>query len=557
MSVGSDSGLARVRDAASCRAWLDALPGEAAERLVAIGALLARLARSRIEADPLFEILEQLRIEQVRAIDRWLAPLAACAVPYSGAEWQRVGSALASLRGSRDLFKRAYSLMLGRDGVDTRSIIPGATNALRVAMPLARALDAQARIVSLLLRHRSVPLAADWDALCVLARHMRRTTFLDETLLDDVPLVKPVTARALFVYPLLLQVAGLPSRAPAGAGFADRLASRLAVKVGFRIDHGVPEANPHGPTLVLTPEHAVRLDTHRMPDSIGRRKQQWLSAADSDPAAKKALPLTERATIALLDDLERRWTDASAVAVADASVAPGAAAGSAASSSARVRFGLPRIHSTDMQPRTDARAAEGAADARYEYGRWEQNTIIRLALGGEFDRREPAVLVMAEGESVDRVDRRAGGRFVFERHGSAPRATLGALLAIAPQGSLSLATIEAIEQIPEADHLRLRGQRLTVRSWPGTPVPAGVKIGDALSFIDAWLLPGDAAAGDLPSLVLAPGRAHAGARAVLREPERDVPIRFASLIERGPGYERLSLQVEGSRAHGGGAGKLG
>ena len=96
-----------------------------------------------------------------------------------------------------------------------------------------------------------------------------------------------------------------------------------------------------------------------------------------------------------------------------------------------------------------------------------------------------------------------------------------------------------------------------MRCWPGTPVPAGVKIGDALSFIDAWLLPGDASAGDLPSLVLAPGRAHAGARAVLREPERDVQIRFASLIERGPGYERLSLQVESPRAGRGQAGKLG
>src|SRR5690606_6846041 len=136
--------------------------------------------------------------------------------------------------------------------------------------------------------------------------------------------------------------------------------------------------------------------------------------------------------------------------------APDTAGGSAASSSARVRFGLPRIHSTDMQPRADTRAAEGAADARYEYGRWEQNTIIRLALGGEFDRREPAVLVMAEGETVDRVDRRTGGRFVFERHGTAPRAALGALLAIAPHGSLSRATSAALEQLPEADDRRRR-----------------------------------------------------------------------------------------------------
>ena len=62
--------------------------------------------------------------------------------------------------------------------------------------------------------------------------------------------------------------------------------------------------------------------------------------------------------------------------------------------------------------------------------------------------------------------------------------------------------------------------------------------------------------GDLPSLVLAPGRAHAGAHAVLRQPERNVPIGFAALIERGPGYERLLLQVESLRAVRGQAGKL-
>lgn len=360
MSVGSDPVLARVRDATSCRQWLGELPAGAAERLSAIGGLMAQLARPGIEPDPLFEVLEQVRIEQVRAIDRWLAPLVVRPVPYAESEWERLASALSSLRASRDLFKRAYSAMLGRHGDDTRSIIPGATNALRVAMPLARALDAQARIVSLLLRHRCAPLAADWDALCVLARHMRRTTFQDETLLDEVPLVKPMTARALFVYPLLLQAAALPSRVPAESDFADRLASRLAAKVGYRIDHGAPEDNPYGPTFALTPEHAVRFDAHRLPASIARRRQQWLAAVGESPS-RKSMPLAESATHALLEDLERRWTGASLF------VAPGAA-GADAAPTARLRFGLPRIHAADMQARPDVRAQEGAVDAPYEYG---------------------------------------------------------------------------------------------------------------------------------------------------------------------------------------------
>lgn len=539
MTTASSPDPARVRDAASCRRWLDALPADPAQRLAAIDVLLARLARPGLAADPLFAILEQTRIEQVRAIDGRVAlpagPASACVEP----QWQCLGSALASLRASRDLFKRCYSLMLGVHGDDTRSIIPGASNALHVVMPLARALDAQARIVSLLLRHRVAPLATDWEALCVLARHMRRTTFQDETLVDAVPLVKPTTARALFVYPLLLQAAALPSRASAESGVADRLAAHLAAKVGYRIDDGASQPNPHGPTLVLGSRLAVRLDGHRLPARIARRRQQWLAAA-GEGMPRKALPLGASAIHALLDDLGPRWTHA---ALLDAS-GTGREAGATGVRNARLRFGLPRIYAAQMQPLAELRATQ-AVDAPYEYSRrWERDTIMRIALGGDVDRCDPVALVMAEGEAVERLDDGEDARPAFLRHGSAPRAVLGALVAIAADSGLSLASIESIEQIPAADYLRLRGQRLGLRCWRGTPVPVGVRIGDALFLVDAWLLPGDPAGGELPSLVLPPGRAHAGARAVLREPDRDLPIRFASLIERGPGYERLSLRIE-------------
>lgn len=557
MSVGSGShlDLARVRDAASCRQWLDGLPGDAGERLAGIGALLGRLNRPGIAADPLFEILERVRVEQVRAIERWLAPLEGHPVPYPEPEWQRVGIALASLRGSRDLFKRAYTQMLNNAGGETRSIIPGATNALRIAMPLARALDAQARIVALLLRHRSAPLQTDWDALCLLARHMRRTTFQDETLLDEVPMVRPVTARATFVYPFLLHAAALPSRGAAEVAFADRMASRLAAKVGFRIDETGPGPNPHGPSFVLTSKHSVRLDTHRLPASIARRRQQWL-AAGGEPLARRPMPLSEGAINALLDELERCWSRADVFVSPGLPVSPAGGATEAGSAGARLRFGLPRVHSADLRPGEPRHAPAGDADG-YVYKGWEQNTIMRLVLGGKGDRYEPAGLVMAEAETVDRIERRPAGRLVFERHGLAPRAAIGALVAVAVGDRLTLGTIESVEQIPDADYLRLRAHRLTVRCWSGKPVPAGVKIGEALSFADAWLLPGDATAGELPSLVLAPGRGYAGASAVLREPDRDVPIRFAMLIERGPGYERLSLRTESPRPGKGRPAKLG
>lgn len=562
MAAGSESDLARIGDADSCRQWLHALPADPGDRLEAIAALLARLLRPGLGAEMLFEVLEAVRVAQVRAIDQWLAPLTARAVPYAEEEWGRIGMALASLRATRELFKRTYSQMLRADGGDAHAVIPGAANGLRVVLPLARALDAQARLVSLLLVHRSAPLAADWDALCVLTRHLRRTTFLDETLLDEVPLVKPVTARALFTYPLLLRLAALPLRSGADARFAERLASRLAARVGFRIDRSPAPANPHGPSLALTTEHAVRLDTHRVPATLARRREQWL-AAGTQEAVRRQIPIAAAALGTLLDDLERRWTGAApgpagapdpVAASAARAPAPSVpafdrAAGLPGVGPARLRFGLPRMHSADVRVRIDARAPP-AASSKYVYGRWEQNTIIRLSLGGEGAKPDPSALLMAEGEAVSCLEVRADGGFVLERHESMPRPGLGMLVAVAPaadgvpMAGLSLGVVEAIEQVPEADYLRLRAHRITVRPWRGKPMPVGVKVGDAMFFEDAWLLPGDAPSGEPPGLVLAPNRAHAGARGLLREPDRDASIRFVALTGRGPGYERLSLRIE-------------
>lgn len=87
MTHGAPPDLVRVRDAASCRDWLAALPADAGQRLSAIDALLAGLARPGHAADTLFEILDQTRSEQVRAIDECLAPLAGLVLSCVELEW--------------------------------------------------------------------------------------------------------------------------------------------------------------------------------------------------------------------------------------------------------------------------------------------------------------------------------------------------------------------------------------------------------------------------------------------------------------------------------------
>lgn len=535
MTVISESDLARVRDAGSCRDWLQTLPADGGERLSAIGALLGRMARPGFSAELLFEILEQLRVAQIRAIAQSLDPLLRKPLPYGNDDWQRVGMALVSLRSSRNLFKRAYSQMMGQpDDGTTRSIVPDAHDAPRVVLPLVRALDAQSRLLTLLLRHRGVPQAADWDELCVLAQHLRRTTFLDEPLIDDVPLVQPKTARGLFTYPLLLSLAGLPARSAIEIQLTEQLAGHLAGRIGFRIDHGPPRESPQGPTLSLTPEHSVRLDSHRLPPSFKRRREQAQASAAAD--AERRRPLGAQALLGLLDDLERRW------------VQPGPALlpRRAPAAELRLRFGLPKMHSADMRVKVGGHDGAAPGASKYVYGRWEQNTIIRLSMGSDDDEKDSAALLMAEGEPVRWLEERPDGRLVVERDALTPRAGAGALVAVQPaSGALVLGTIEAIEHVPASDYLNLRGQRLTLRRWPGAPVPAGLRIADAMFFEDAWLLPGGDAGP--PSVIVMPSHAKSGVAALLREPERDASVRFGPVLERGPGFERVAFSFEGRR----------
>ena len=517
-------------------------PAPAGERIAAIARTVSRLAADASGADALMRGAERARAELAGAVDEALSPLAARPLPLDDGEWSRVSAAVAALRALRGAYERAHARQVRSGRLDTRATIPGALDSPDEALPLARALDCQARIVAALLRSRCAVPPAEWDRLCLLARHLRQSTFLDETLGDPVPLVRAPTARALFVYPLLLSLADLPARPPLEARLADRLAARLAAKVGFRIDAGgAAKENPHGPTLQLSPSAAVRLDTHRVARSLARRRAEWL---DEGAAGRRALPLPAAELAALLDDLERRWC---AGALVPAFEPPPAR-------QARVRFGFPRLQAAGAR---DGGAA-APAGAAYEYGRWEQNTIIRLAIGGTARPRDPVAALMAEAENADWLSAGAG-TVVLERRAGVPRVLPGAIALLAPGPSdpaapvasagpgsaLQLARVERVEQTCDDDCARAGSHRVGLRPWRGAPLPVGVRIGDASGFEDAWLLPGDAAAGEPPSLVMEPGRFALGPGAVLREPSRDVGVHFAALVEQGPGFERVSLRIVG------------
>ncbi len=581
MNVGFESELEGISDAESASAWLRRLSDDPGARLDAIRALLERLSESasttvRWGPDTLHGVLESLRVHQWRAIVARLEPLSGRPVPFTPIEWPLLHSALASLHVQRNLYKRVYAQTLR--AAEVTGGIPGARDSMAGVLPLVRALDAQSRVIALQLQHRCVPQAGDWDELCVLARGVRRTSFQDEPLSDEVPLVKPSTARALFVYPLLLECASLAARSGAEAQLAQRLAARLASRIGYRIDHGAPRDNEHGPRMALTADYAVRLDTHRVPDALARWRRRWFGEGASAGAGVFPLRLSEADSMRVLADLERCW--ARAATPRSTGAHPVA---SATTQRVRLRFGLPRTHSADLRygsagvPTRGGNALSISGNTQappttrtggergYEYGRWEQNTIIRLAFGTTTPGDGAMPNWIGESERAARLADRPDGRAVIARESAVPRCAPGALVSIENEAgagaaqpsrgakrseagrSISIGTVEAIEQLPGNDGQASRAHRLVVRLWAGQAIAVAVRVGDSAFFEDAWLLRGLGASSELPCLVLPPGRARGGDTGILREPGGEVAIRFVTVLDRGTGYERLSMRTESGR----------
>jgi len=553
MKVGSDLDLEVVGDARSASAWLAGLSAQPAARLDAIRRLLVRLSQqstASVHAGPrsLVEALEPLRVEQWRAIATGLEQLAGRPVPFTPIEWPLLHSALAGLQALRNLYKRIHAQGAR---ADAHAQAHARARARLGFLSLSRALDAQSRIVALQLSYRCVPQEADWDELCVLARSLRRSDQQDDALPDATPLVQPATARALFVYPLLLECASLSSRTVAQADLVQRLAARLASRVGYRIDKGAPSDNEHGPRLALTAAHAVRLDTHRVPQMLAKWRGQWFGDSSQNGIA---LPLPEAEVARLFDELQRCWAPASTPRIAGAHPAA-----SAASQPVRLRFGLPATGMAERRPAADARISSAAperdGDGRYEYGRWEQNTIIRMAFAGAPVEAVENGDWIGPTESATRLVDRPDGVTVIARESSVPRAAPGWLVAIEHAGeaaqdarrSVCLGTVEAIEQLPGRESHASRAHWLVVRLWAGEARAVGVRVGDCAAFEDAWLLRGLGASFELPCLVLAPGRARGGDSGVLREAGDEVAIRFVSVLDRGIGHERLSMRTESAR----------
>jgi hypothetical protein len=566
-----DSDTPDLNDLAAVERWLAGLPADGEQRLAEIGGVLVRLGRPEFEPDALVGMLERIRFALLPTVDACLRPLEARQLPYGRDVWRMLGEVLTTMRALRTLYRRAASRISRQ--TEAGALAAGAAQSVaaaqaqaddadsptRQALPLIRALDLQSRLLAALLVHRVMPLPEDWDELCALGRAVRETGLLDAQVPDVIAIVKPATARAMFVYPLLLRLAELPSRPRTDAGSAARFASRLAARIGFRIDTGAARANALGPVLLLTESCSVRLDTHRVPRVVAQRRQQALEAGASGHAAAR-----------LLDALERCWAPPADAAAARpfgrqqpaGRVMPG-----------RLCFGLPRPDGALPGAAPGGRSAAGgreAGDRAYQFGQWERNTIVRLSMGGgervstgesassggaASDPMAGAEVVACRPASANRIsiERRLlvppvalGGLVALELPSAAaqPRPAAAAAVAGIDRPLLRLGIVAAIEQFPAPAYEKLRAHSLDVELWPGRGAAVEIRLGEARFFDQAWLLrtesPGEQASSEL---VTAAGLVAPGGVAMLREQGRERAIRFLRILARGPGFERVAFEA--------------
>jgi hypothetical protein len=540
MNLGSSTDLARVRDAQSCRQWLDKMAGGPFERLERMLALFTHLGRQPLPADPTFEVLEQARNTLFKEVDDAVKPLHQMSLPFQPSQL----SALEQIRKCMDmlhqLYRRSYTRMIEAEALDTRSVIPGAANALRVVMPLARALDTQARLISLLLKLKVEVDPAHWDSLCLLARYMRQSTFIDEVLIDPIGLLKPCTSRATFVYPILLHLANLPERSTNQILLIDKLAMRWAARVGIRIDTPPNlETQGHGPSVELSPDYSVRLDTTRLLKSLFERKQEWLA----DPTGKRTAPFTRDELATLMEDLQRLWSADFKNNVGDA----------APQRQVRLRFGLPRIYGQETSSGDATLTPAPAAAPAYGYDYLEQSTIMKMTFGVGGKGRSSAELFMTESESAHwlNVD---GRRWLIERHLVTPSAMQGALVTVmpvpeAPEGplgrvpkvaKLSLGVVAGVQQVT-GQSKGLSTHRISVDTFDAQASPVGVREDGYILFYDAFLLDKAPLSEVAHSVVARRGLLRSAMQVTLRDHTGERAAVLGELMDEGRVYERFEV----------------
>jgi hypothetical protein len=532
MGAGNLIEIARVRDAIGCRDLLErarqydrtnekahlkesaenGTPPRTSMLLQTVASLIHDFGRMKVSAEEGFEILEQIRSAAIEGFEKIrISPTALRGVPITNSDWEPLRRVMLAYKAMRNHYKRIYMGLLEDEGLQTRTVIPGTANSLRTVMPLARALDCQSRMIAFGLMHQVVLDFSEWDELCVMARHLRVSTFLDESLPDSCALIRPNTARALYVYPVLLWLAKPYGHNQTELQIIEKLARKWAAKVGFRIDSGHSrKENLQGPSVVLTSDHVLRLDTHKLVRSLVERRSEI-----ADPMATKQSGLPAGVTLPQLIDLLNRletawgqaqWLDATELALGPVLEVP-------------MRLGLPvgNVSSTANS------AANGAANSAAR-GAAPQSWFVR-----------------SQSETVKYY----GNTATIKRKASLPISSIGSLVALSTKkarpSELVVGVVTECAQITDVDFAPPHESQMVVRTLNGIGRAIDMMLPDSTRFEPGYCLYSNEL-DEAPSSVLVPaGRCKLPCEIQVREADETYKARLDLRVERIAGFERLSL----------------
>lgn len=516
-------------------------------------------------------VLETLRADWISVIEPLVETLRNRPIPLAAEEiasFHRMGLAL---RAVRDAYKRTYADLRAESAEGP--VAPASTRAL---LALARALDAQSRLLVGAGRLRIALHRDDWDVLCRLAFPLWSAGALDASFPEpSIPVGgRCGPPRTAFVTPLLLRLLEPLGLSGAALEHAFRVARHSAARTGASIDvDGLPHASADGPAFMLSVHHTVRLDTSQAHALILRFRERLAQGAT--PASIGLRTRLAPADVdALFAQLAVVWGPHH---VPTPLVRPPL-------SRALLAVGLPRALQPDDTPtlvddRVPVEMVAASADGRspYVYGRsggggaFEFGTEADRSGGsvGEAARRAAVAAAALRDADIRALMERIGEpvawrgqdarRAVFARAAEGPRLRLGQLVAVmpvraAPRGTLAgrrrpgsgpsrllVGTVVTLAQTGSADSREPFGHDVGVEFWPGAPVPVRVRFAATSGSEDAWWFP--AATGSAPaSLVLRRDRFEGETEVTVRDVAGERVLRLVKLIERGIEHDRVEVE---------------
>ena len=519
--------------------------------------------------------LDALRTDWRAAVEPMLASLRNRPIPLAVDELATFHRVALALRALRDAYRGIHEAQTERAA--------DAQTQPRALRAIARALEAQSHLLVAACRLRIALPRDDWDAACRLAIPLRDAAALETPYADPSPAVRPDSPREALVLPMLLRLIEPLGLAAVQLDVAGVLARRLAGGVGARIDvDGLPHVSPHGPTLMLSAHHAVRLDTRAALERLSRARQR-LAQGDSRASIGLRTSLSTPALEALFVALETVWGPCHvprplarpplpfALMCVGLPTRPAATEGGAPEER-RTSDESPAVPPGDAAAYSYGGGAAAPAAGRppYLYGRAAEAAYVERR-GSDLPDPTDARIESTRGEQARQTMQAIaepvewlghdGRRTVFTRTAAQPRLMLGQLVAVMPVRAieragrrggtpspsplpqalpLRLGRVATLAQTGAADGRDAFAHDVGVAFWPGAAVPVRVRTRDATAFEDAWWIP-EVTEDSPSSLLVRRDRLEPPCSVVVREGAEHLELRVVRILERGPDFDRLEV----------------